>query len=350
MLHLPRPPTEFEDEYKFLRGEDEYKSLRGEISPSTCLRVPYLHLLFLSKIQYLNLSYANFIGRLPNQLGNLSNLLSLDLGGNDFEGGPYLHSLLLSPKSNTSVSLMPISWARPIPPFLASLPKIQHFILFDANFLDILPPFQNLSNLLSLDLSYNYDLNCGNLEWLSHLSSLRHLELNSVNLSKAIHWSQAINKLPSLIHLNLRYCSLPPLTTPSFSPVNSSAPLAFLDLSDNDLTSSIYPWLFNFTTTLVHLDLSWNAHLNGSIPGIIGTMVSLTYRICMRINYEVQFEAFGNMTSLNILICLESITRFNSEAFGNMVSLTHQYMHDNQLGFNSRHLGTWFLLHISVYA
>ncbi|KAJ9678528.1 hypothetical protein PVL29_020651 [Vitis rotundifolia] len=241
----------------------------------------------LTKIQHLSLFYANFTGRLPSQLGNLSNLLSLDLSGNDFEG-------------------------RPIPPFLASLTKIQHLSLFYANFTGRLPSqLGNLSNLLSLDLSNNFGLLSENLEWLSHLSSLTHLDLNSVNLSKAIHWSQAIDKLPSLIHLNLGSCGLPPLTTQSLSlsPVNSSAPLAFLDLSYNDFDSSIYPWLFNFTTTLVHLDLHLNAHLNGSIPDAFGNMTSLKY-----------LHMYGNQLQGSI-----------PEAFGNMTSLEQLYLHGNKL-------------------
>ncbi|XP_034710533.1 receptor-like protein EIX2 [Vitis riparia] len=191
---------------------------------------------------------------------------------------------------------------------------MQYLNLSKANFSQTVPTqLGNLSNLLSLDLSGSYyELNSGNLEWLSRLSSLRLLDLSSVDLSEAIHWSQAINKLPSLIHLDLQNCGLPlipPLTIPSLSHVNSSVPLVFLDLSWNDLTSSIYPWLLNFSTTLLHLDLSFN-DLNGSIPEY----------------------AFGNMSSLEYLdLSRNQMWGSIPDTVGKMVLLSHLDLSDNQL-------------------
>ena len=195
-------------------------------------------------------------------------------------------------------------------------------------------------------------MDSGNLEWLSHLSSLRLLDLSHVSLSKAIHWSQAINKLPSLIHLNLGDCSLPPLTTPSLSHVNSSAPLAFLDLSDNyDLASSVYPWVFNFSTTLVHLISISESNLNCLIPDAYGNMISLAYldlRACA-LKGEIP-EAYGNISSLTYLDMSENpLQGVIPDAFGNMRSLKYLDLSQNQLqGSIPIQLGTWLLLNDSI--
>ncbi|MFQ6641303.1 hypothetical protein Gotur_014411 [Gossypium turneri] len=145
----------------------------------------------LKKLKLLDLSNANFRGPIPSQLGNLPMLETLRLGGN---GGhvPYRH---------------------------------------------------NFKKMFSV----------GKLEWLSHLSRLKEVDLSFTNLS------------------NANDC----ISSSSLSLANSSTSLTYLDLSDNNLPSSaIYPWLFNVSSNLVSLDFSSN-QLKGPIPEAFRNMKTI---------------------------------------------------------------------------
>ncbi|XP_057950912.1 receptor-like protein EIX2 [Malania oleifera] len=135
----------------------------------------------------------------------------------------------------------------PIPDFIGSLSNLTYLNLSFACLSGPIPhELGNLSSLLYLDLSWNSYKNVGNLEWLSHLTLLRHLDLSGVNLSEATYWQQTITKPPMLTELHLRQCNLPLTVLDS---LNSSASLAVLDLYGNHLNSSIYQWLFNFSVS-----------------------------------------------------------------------------------------------------
>ncbi|RVW94638.1 LRR receptor-like serine/threonine-protein kinase GSO1 [Vitis vinifera] len=220
-------------------------------------------------------------------------------------------------------------------PSLAELQHLKHLNLSFNDFQGILPiNLGNLSNLQSLDLGNNYgDMSCENLDWLSHLPSLTHLDLSFVNLSKAIHWPQAINKMPSLTELYLSHTELPPIIpTISISHINSSTSLAVLHLSSNGLTSSIYPWLFCFSSGLVHLDLSMN-DLNCSIPDAFGNMTTLAYLDLSwnKLRGSIP-DAFGNMTTLAYLdLSSNELHGSIPDAFGNMTTLAYLDLSWNQL-------------------
>ncbi|XP_040966749.1 receptor-like protein EIX2 [Gossypium hirsutum] len=142
----------------------------------------------------------------------------------------------------------------------------------------------------------------GKLEWLSHLSFIRELDLSFVSLSSANDWSQVINKLPFLEELSLSHCDLPSISPSSFSFTNFSTSLTSLDLSGNSLTSSfVYPWLFNVSSNLVSLDLSMN-QLKGPIPEAFGNMITMQelYLSHNQLEGEI-FKSFGNMCSLAFL-------------------------------------------------
>ncbi|KAA3454292.1 phytosulfokine receptor 2-like [Gossypium australe] len=198
-------------------------------------------------------------GTISPSLLKLHHLTSLDFSRNDFNG-----------------SL--------IPEFFGSLKKLKLLDLSNANFRGPIPSLLgNLSMLETLRLGGNggdvtfrhkfkkmYDV--GKLEWLSHLSRLKEVDLSFTNLSSAKNWSQIINHLPLLQKLSLRDCDLPSNSSSSVSLTNSSVSLITLDLSDNKLPSSaIYPWLFNVSNNLVSLNLSSN-QLKGPIPDAFGNM------------------------------------------------------------------------------
>ncbi|PPD94101.1 hypothetical protein GOBAR_DD08874 [Gossypium barbadense] len=174
-----------------------------------------------------------------------------------------------------------------IPEFFGSLKKLKILDLSNANFRGPIPSqLGNLSMLETLrlggnggDVTYRHNFkkmfSVGKLEWLSHLSRLKEVDLSFTNLSYANDWSQVISHLPLLQKLSLRHCDLPSISSSSLSLANSSTSLTYLDLSDNNLPSSaIYPWLFNVSSNLVSLNLSSN-QLKGPIPEAIGNMMAI---------------------------------------------------------------------------
>ncbi|KAH7841905.1 hypothetical protein Vadar_019621 [Vaccinium darrowii] len=190
-------------------------------------------------------------GKISPSLLELQHLRHLDLSANDFN----------------EIS---------IPKFIGSFQTLRYLNLAHNGFSGSIPhQFSNLSNLRHLDLHYNHMLNTENLEWLSPRSLLTHLDLSGVLIFNATGWVQSISNLPLLKELHLSECSLANISLFSSFRFNSSVSLFIVDLSYNSLSSSIYNWLFNFSSSLVDINLN-NNKLKGLIPDALGDMVSLS--------------------------------------------------------------------------
>ncbi|RVX06789.1 putative inactive leucine-rich repeat receptor kinase XIAO [Vitis vinifera] len=229
------------------------------------------------------------------------NLRSLDDDGTDGKLGGEISLSLLDLKylNHLDLSMNNFEGTR-IPKFFGSLERLRYLNLSCASFSGPIPPqLGNLSRLIYLDLKEYFDFNRypdessqNNLQWISGLSSLRHLNLEGVNLSRAsAYWLHAVSKLPSLSELHLSSCGLSVL--PRSLPSSNLTSLSILVLSNNGFNSTIPHWLFQLRN-LVYLDLSFN-NLRGSI------LDAFANRTCLE-----SLRKMGSLCNLKTLILSEN--------------------------------------------
>ncbi|KAM0069128.1 putative endo-polygalacturonase [Helianthus debilis subsp. tardiflorus] len=261
-------------------NEAARQRLRGDISQS---------ILYLKQLEHLDLSCNGFRGiQIPRFMGSLGNLRYLNLSHSSFGGT--------------------------IPPQLGNLTELE--VLCLGNFYDA------------------YELGITNMQWLSSMRSLRHLDMSGVNLTEASDWFQVINTLPSLAQLHLSSSGLPDIH-PNVASLNLTF-LSSLDLSYNNFNKSFMPqWIFSITS-LVSLDLS-GCHFSGPpIPSSFHNLTSLNFLhisenefMSSSLVLKELSSIGGNLISLDMRFC--GVKSATLDSLHNLTSLLSLDLSGNQL-------------------
>ncbi|XP_026431549.1 receptor-like protein 12 [Papaver somniferum] len=184
-------------------------------------------------------------GKISLSLFELTHLEFLDLGFNDFQKSRF-------------------------PVQLSNLTKLSHLDLSNTNILDsITTQLTNLSLLKYLDISRSLEtfpyLSLASLNWLRGLVNLKVLRMRGFDLYKVTssekNFAEPISYLSNLRELDLSNCNI---SSPVFPVLFNLSRLSSLKMNANYINSPIPVQLSNLTA-LVVLELS-NCKLRGSVP------------------------------------------------------------------------------------
>ncbi|GLT60152.1 hypothetical protein SLA2020_329330, partial [Shorea laevis] len=242
-------------------------------SVNMSLVVPSSLLNLTSSLEHLSLSSCNLQGNFPNQVSQLTKLVSLDLSYNDlFLDNIKFQMLVHNLTKLRFLILNSVNMSLVVPSSLLNLTSsLEQLHLGDCSLQGNFPSqvFQ-LPSLLLVDLSYNYDLR-GNLLESNCNSTLKYLYLKSTSFSGEL--SHSIRNFKLLEELDLHGCQF-----------YGSIPRSITNL-----------------TEITYLDFSSNL-LEGQIPDVIGKMHKLTHLSFSNNSFEVEIPAsISNLTYLTFL-------------------------------------------------
>ncbi|KAJ9555533.1 hypothetical protein OSB04_010147 [Centaurea solstitialis] len=242
-------------------------------------------------VTQLHLQEYDLTGEISHSLVNLSYLNHLDLSDNFFNGT--------------------------IPNFISSMTQLRYLDLSWNYFNGTIPKsIGSLTQLRTRESSSIIEIE--NLDWLSNLSRLQHLEMDGISLAKVNYWIDVILSLQKLSFLSLWNCDLSEVMHPYSSFLNSSSSsIEFLYLGNNNLNSSMYRWLFPLTSNrLLELHLSYNM-LDG-VPRYLGNLCSLTNLYLYGNQIAVKFFDFLNNLCGCTLVTLRRLSASDSQITGSL--------------------------------
>ncbi|KAJ9686892.1 hypothetical protein PVL29_015661 [Vitis rotundifolia] len=282
----------------------------------------------LSRLRSLNLSFSGFSGQIPSELLALSKLVFLDLSANPMLQlqKPRLRNLVQNLTHLKKLHLSQVNISSTIPHELASLTSLTSLFLRECGLHGEFPMeiFQ-LPSIQYLSVRYNPDL-IGYLPEFQETSPFKMLYLAHTSFSGELPTS--IGRLASLIKLDISSCNFTGLVPSSLGHLPQ---LSYLDLSSNSFSGQISSFLGNLTQ-LSYLDLSHN-HFSGHIPSFLENFTQLTSLSLSFNNFSVGTLAWlGQQTKLTgLYLDRVNLSGELPSSLANVSELTALHLSRNQL-------------------
>ncbi|BAA96770.1 putative verticillium wilt disease resistance protein [Oryza sativa Japonica Group] len=227
----------------------------------------------LTELTYLNLSNSKFAGQIPNTIGRLTNLISLDLSTDFF--------LIDLDDEFLSVATYSPAW-----------------LLVAPNIVSIVANLHNLKELYmgTIDLSSN-----SMVQWCSAFSNSTTPQLQVLSLPYCyleVPICESLSGIRSLSEINLQYNFIHGPIPESFGDLPS---LSVLSLTHNSLEGSFPSRIFQ-NKNLTSVDVRYNFELSGSLPKNISSNDILVDLLVSSTNFSGPIpNSVGNIKSLENL-------------------------------------------------
>ncbi|CAN4091993.1 unnamed protein product [Withania somnifera] len=307
------------------------------------------------RVKSLNLSGMALTGRIPRDFGNLTFLVSLDLGNNNFQG--ILPQEMTRLRRLKFLDLSINNFSGEVPSWFGFLHQLQFLNLGNNSFTGSIPSsFSNISTLETLNLRFN-SIEGEIPKVIGSLISLRELYLRGNKLTSFIPLSisnasrlealdisfnalqgnipEGLGDLPNglcngLPILKGLYLSKNKLHGPMPTSLSNCSQLQTLSLSENEFDGPIHSEIGKLSN-LQSLYLGSN-HFTGIIPQEIGNLINLV-KLSMEHNQitgSLPISIF-NISSLQTLsLARNNLIGFLPREIGNLTKMQHLELNENR--------------------
>ncbi|KAI4338247.1 hypothetical protein L6164_016590 [Bauhinia variegata] len=243
---------------------------------------------FLKELRFLSLLKANFSGKIPRNLGNLTNLQHLDVSSNVLYADDVDWVSQLSSLQHLDMSSVYLGKAFNLFQVLSKLPSLLEIWLVSCGLSKLHSPRQlfnatNLSRVQVLYLTHN-ELETPILNAFQNMTSIRELDLSYNNFSSVPSW---ISKFKNLGILGLANNML---HSPIPDALQNMTQMTILDLSQNKFV--VVPSWLGELHRLVYLNLAGNK-LNSFQSSLSSLLRNFCYLKTLDLSRNnIQGEAF----------------------------------------------------------